>query len=529
MTNAVIYAFFSLTFNDSILAEKTTKLSESLNLSVSQAGLDNLTMSESKKDQLKAAFLLFCRREFNQASSIVEEIFPQKSEADEADSSLDRLVVAMSADLIDDFPASNPRWLVTVPGAEASGIGSTMSLLILHQLEDKQTALEVYINFLKEVGLWKRLTGVSTGELVTATTLVLSEHVEKTAATITLRTVHAQHQNVIDEAIRETLKIRKVQQPQVDESLTPQDFFYREISRLEEIVNGFQLISERATGGSWAPREVVAAVNSMNAVILTVLKEVTRVRALKKEEFCPPKALMQRFEYLPWTSLPGPQGIRTLLMRQFHLTLTKVVPLVEDAGKKEEFYQQCTELADFVLDGYKCQLDTVWNNERQKSILKMYEKDRSDLTMALIAAKCYEEAASIAEKYLEFNALVKICELTNDTEKLEHYMDFFADQNFSNFVFDWHVREGKQARLLSQNYSGQRNKQLGNYLKGHSELSWMHEIETNRFVDAVNTLKNLAYNETEDIANKKVTIYFFFLTIFLRKFLIFFLLITDTA
>ena len=510
MTNAVIYAFFSLTFNDSILAEKTTKLSESLNLSVSQAGLDNLTMSESKKDQLKAAFLLFCRREFNQASSIVEEIFPQKSEADEADSSLDRLVVAMSADLIDDFPASDPRWLVTVPGAEASGIGSTMSLLILHQLEDKQTALEVYINFLKEVGLWKRLTGVSTGELVTATTLVLSEHVEKTAATITLRTVHAQHQNVIDEAIRETLKIRKVQQPQVDESLTPQDFFYREISRLEEIVNGFQLISERATGGSWAPREVVAAVNSMNAVILTVLKEVTRVRALKKEEFCPPKALMQRFEYLPWTSLPGPQGIRTLLMRQFHLTLTKVVPLVEDAGKKEEFYQQCTELADFVLDGYKCQLDTVWNNERQKSILKMYEKDRSDLTMALIAAKCYEEAASIAEKYLEFNALVKICELTNDTEKLEHYMDFFADQNFSNFVFDWHVREGKQARLLSQNYSGQRNKQLGNYLKGHSELSWMHEIETNRFVDAVNTLKNLAYNETENIANKKVTIYFFF-------------------
>ena len=50
------------------MAEKTTKLSESLNLSVSQAGLDNLTMSESKKDQLKAAFLLFCKREFNQAT-----------------------------------------------------------------------------------------------------------------------------------------------------------------------------------------------------------------------------------------------------------------------------------------------------------------------------------------------------------------------------------------------------------------------------------------------------------------------------
>ena len=53
----------------------------------------------------------------------------------------------------------NSRWLKTVPASETSGgVGSTMSLLILHQLEDKQTALEVYISFLKEVGLWKRVS-----------------------------------------------------------------------------------------------------------------------------------------------------------------------------------------------------------------------------------------------------------------------------------------------------------------------------------------------------------------------------------
>ena len=102
----------------------------------------------------------------NQAIGIVEELFPMSNDSPgEPDSSLDRLVVSMSADLIDDFPASDPRWLKTVPGAEnAGGIGSTMSLLILHQLEDKQTALEVYINFLKEVGLWKRVS-LSDGDL----------------------------------------------------------------------------------------------------------------------------------------------------------------------------------------------------------------------------------------------------------------------------------------------------------------------------------------------------------------------------
>jgi nuclear pore complex protein Nup133 len=39
-----------------------------------------------------------------------------------------------------------------------------------------------------------------------------------------------------------------------------------------------------------------------------------------------------------------------------------------------------------------------------------------------------EEAASLAEKYLEFNALVRICEATNDSARLEKYMDQFADQ-----------------------------------------------------------------------------------------------------
>ncbi len=41
-------------------------------------------------------------------------MFPANETGAEADSALDRLVVSMSADLIDDFPASDPRWLKTV-------------------------------------------------------------------------------------------------------------------------------------------------------------------------------------------------------------------------------------------------------------------------------------------------------------------------------------------------------------------------------------------------------------------------------
>ena len=43
----------------------------------------------------------------NQANSIVEDMFPTNEDTpNEPDSSLDRLVVSMSADLIDDFPGT---------------------------------------------------------------------------------------------------------------------------------------------------------------------------------------------------------------------------------------------------------------------------------------------------------------------------------------------------------------------------------------------------------------------------------------
>ena len=138
-----------------------SRLADSLNLSVSAAGLDDLTMSESKGDQLKAAFLLFCKRSMGQSVSIVAELFPASDGATVAavvDSALDRLVANMSQDLIEDFPASDPRWMESAEGgSSSSSVGTSTSLLILHQLRDKQTAHDFYINFLKEVGLWDRV------------------------------------------------------------------------------------------------------------------------------------------------------------------------------------------------------------------------------------------------------------------------------------------------------------------------------------------------------------------------------------
>ncbi len=62
---AAAAADMSATLNDSLAATEraSSRLSESLSLSASRVGgLEGLTASESKSDQLKAAFLLFCKR-----------------------------------------------------------------------------------------------------------------------------------------------------------------------------------------------------------------------------------------------------------------------------------------------------------------------------------------------------------------------------------------------------------------------------------------------------------------------------------
>lgn len=496
------------TFNDSIVASKATRLSESLNLSISQAGLDNLTMSESKKDQLKAAFLLFCKREFNHATSIVEELFPGDDEKSSESPLLDRMVVSMSTDLIDDFPASDPRWLETLPASEAtaatSGVGSSMSLLILHQLEDKQTALEVYISFLKEVGLWKKLSCVQCRELLMATSILMSEHFEKTAAAITLHKLQSEYPDLVGQAISEALKTRPNSETSSLTHLTPQDHFYRQISRIGDFVEGFQRVEQEAFLSNKLPTEIVNTVLAVNKIILTVFKECLQVRAKNQPEFQPQGDLAARWEYQPWTSAPGPRGLRTLLIRQFNVTLEKTVTIAEDGSVRASLYHQLVELCDLILDGYRTQLETIRNEDRKLAVVfKQYEKDRSALILPLVSHGCLEDAASLSEKYLEFNALVKICEATNDSGRLERYMDQFADQDFSDFVFDWHVREGKQSKLLAQSYSSLRQEKLGRFLEGHSNISWLHDLQTGRYGSASETLQTLASSEVKNVAKKK--------------------------
>ena len=87
-----------------------------------------------------------------------------------------------------------------------------MSLLVLHQLEDKLTCHQLFLAFLKNVGLWPRLNAVSgkTGNTAVSTVLALAEHNEKIVAAITLRTIHNDFAKMVDTCIKACLDDRDI-------------------------------------------------------------------------------------------------------------------------------------------------------------------------------------------------------------------------------------------------------------------------------------------------------------------------------
>ncbi len=479
------------TASPAVLDTSKSRLCDSLNVSVSAAGLENLTMSESLTDQLKAAFLLHCKRSNNQAEAIVEELFPAVDSPEVLDSNLDRLVVGLSKDLIDDFPASDPRWVESLPQSGNAGIGSSSSLLVLHQLEDKLTCHQYYLGFLKSVGLWSRLSGITDRGMSVSTAVKLAEHAEKTVAAVTMRTVHLDHQSVMDQAIKTCLHERDVT---VSGNLTDQDHFYREISKIDDILPALVGVI-RFSIRSDCPRDLLATITSVTTVTLTIIRECLAARNKRMAEFQNKEG---KYEFLPWTS-----SKRVEIKEIFKLTLEHGLGIAEDHGTKHYLNQQLVQLVDIVLDSYSGQLDSVKGHQgKVADIEKCFKRDRSALIGQLVDKKVYEEAAGLAEKYQDWDSLVRICEETNNKEKLEQYMERFNNTEFSSHVYSWYVKEGKQNRLLSLSKS-RHTTDLTNFLTTHNDISWLHDIHTGNLTQAADTLTSMAMREGEVLARKK--------------------------
>ncbi|NXU53398.1 NU133 protein, partial [Turnix velox] len=454
-----------------------------------------ITAQEDKTKLLKAAFLHYCRKDIVNAQSMVAELFPSSADLD-SDTELDRTVTQISMDLIDDYPASDPRWAESVP-EEAAGFSNT-SLILLHQLEDKTKAHLFFIEFLHQVGVFERLGSFPVRGMPMATRLLLCEHEEKLAAAIVLKNHHSKLPDLVNAAILMALNRRECDVPP---SLTPADVFFREVSQIDSIFECLleeeeQTLREISVESiEWA--QIVVNVNN---IIKDMLQAACQCRQSRASLYRTGKLPEREPEYIPWTAS---SGVRAAIIRQHGIILKMVYPLA-DSNLRSIVAEQLVALLDCFLDGYVSQLKSVNRTamqERYSNVETEYVQKRLELLSPLLSLRQYQMAAALAEKYCDFDILVQICEQTDNQPRLQHYMNQFADQNFSDFLFRWYLEKGKRGKLLSQPVA--QHRQLATFLQGHEHLRWLHEINSQDFRKAHKTLQNLANMEVSYFAKKK--------------------------
>ncbi|XP_067149538.1 nuclear pore complex protein Nup133 isoform X1 [Apteryx mantelli] len=453
---------------------------------------------EDKTKLLKAAFLQYCRKDIVNAQSMVVELFPSNADLD-SDTELDRAVTQISVDLMDDYPASDPRWAESVP-EEAAGFSNT-SLILLHQLEDKTKAHLFFIDFLHQAGVFERLGSFPVRGMPMATRLLLCEHAEKLAAAIVLKNHHSRLPDLVNTAILMALNKRECDVPP---NLTPADVFFREVSQIDSIFECLleeeeQILKEMPVESiEWA--QIVISVNN---IIKDMLQAASQYRQSRASLYKTGELPEREPEYVPWTASSGPAGIRTAIIRQHGIILKVVYPQV-DSNLRSIVTEQLVALLDCFLDGYVSQLKSVDRpavQERYSSLEMEYVQKRSELLSPLLSLGQYQMAAALAEKYCDFDILVQMCEQTDNQARLQRYMSQFADQNFSDFLFRWYLEKGKRGKLLSQPVA--QHGQLASFLQAHEHLSWLHEINSQDLQKAHRTLQTLANMETRYFAKKK--------------------------
>uniref|UniRef100_A0A1A7XUQ0 Nucleoporin 133 n=2 Tax=Iconisemion striatum TaxID=60296 RepID=A0A1A7XUQ0_9TELE len=456
---------------------------------------------EDKTKLLKAAFLQFCRNDLVGAQTVTDELFPADCDGEDG-AELDSIVTQINLDLVDDYPASDPRWAESVP-EESTGFPLT-SLIILHQLEDKMKAHCCFMDFLLQVGLLDRLSQVTVRSSPMATRLLLCEHAEKLQAAMVLKNHHTKHTELVNGAISMALQRSNTAVPP---SLTVADVYFREVSQISCV---FECLLEEEEQSlkvnpvdsvQWA--EVVLTINN---IIKDVLQAAGQYRETKASMYRASENAATEPEYIPWTASGGVGGVRTIISRQHEIILRSVYPHA-DSQLRSALCEQLVVLLDMFLGSYVAQLTSLQKQrpsaaqqDRYNSLEMEYSQRRSELLTPLLELGQYQWVAVLAEKFCDFDILVQMCEQTDNQSRLQHYMAKFADQNFSDFLFRWYMEKGKRGKLLSQ--PAAQHQQLASFLQAHQHLSWLHHIHVQDYQSALRTLYNQANMEKRYFVKK---------------------------
>lgn len=475
--------------------------------------------SDSTQSIFTSAFVAFCHKKSKRAEELLMKIFPTQMNQDfgintetaktlpAQSTELDQIVAQTSLSIIDDYPSADPRWAESKNATPDLGYKS--SNLILKQLEKKLNLHEMFNKFLRYFNLTDKLNSVPVRDVVMDTTMFMCENAEKVAAMIALRSSEQDYKFLEEMSLLPTIIKRIVDkrgEANHSMNLTHLDLFYREVSGVQDIFSECLEYENDNLTADMNPKHIVNLIVTMNDLILYVLRQALQYRLNKRNYYARFSETFIQTEYIPWTCSIGRMGMRALLKKQCSMTLEQGIINAQDHNYQATLFNQLTDLADILLDGYSAQLTSleVYDNKssRYNQLCKMYDEDRATLISMLMEHKEYEKAASLAEKYYDFTTLAKVCDITEDEDRLQRYCNIFAHKGFRESMYHYYLRTGKRGKLLTMPLTVE----LSLVLSKCKSLSWLMDIESQDYFSAYETLFSLALEEKKFVSRKKTVL-----------------------
>ncbi|KAJ8724193.1 hypothetical protein PYW07_008173 [Mythimna separata] len=447
--------------------------------------------------KLKTAFLFHVRRDAAACRALLGELFPSAREDErDVDGVLDRSVLRIATDMLDDIPAGDPRWKQRLGGAATNiCLGSSAALQVAAQLRDKQRAFSLFCDFLRAVGLWQRLGLVTreSGGGVVSTESALCGLAEQLSIAVALRRLQqGADAQLIDAAIYQVVC---GENPEVEEdpeveaalssgALSPADVCYRRVSRASHVLRALAQAPPPAHDARAQASHAAATIN----ILTSVLSQVHGTRAQWGGPAVTP-ALG------PGALLPA---LGALLRRG-----AAAAAGCPDATLRAQLFEAAAALADLILTDAE-----HLNSEPHTQ--HVYERIRREAIQPFIDEGQTERAAVLAEKFKDFELLIEMCIKSNDLEKLFSYIDKYSNEGIASVTFARLAEQGgARAATLLRRVGARYPAPLRAWLRAapaRGPLLALHELSTQHYARAAEALLLMANEEMESVNRLTVTI-----------------------
>ena len=137
--------------------------------------------------------------------------------------------------------------------------------------------------------------------------------------------------------------------------------------------------------------------------------------------------------------VPGPRSVRSSIVRLLHLVVEEGVANADDAGLRSNLWSQAANLTDILLDALKMHLDSCEDNPSVFAQARQeVQSERGSILELFLKNREFERAALLAEKYIDFGALLTVCDETMNEDKLNVYIDKLGESGFTEFACKWY-------------------------------------------------------------------------------------------